>query len=107
MSSIIGRLSLGNADRAVQACNAFPAGEQSTCFSYSAGAVLEENRTEASRAVSLCERASPDVAQACISQLIDHAQFTFGTNTSEYQNFCNALLGSDRDTCLASLGSTT
>ena len=106
MSSIIGRLSLGNTDKVVQACSAFPAEHQGTCFSNSAGAVLEENRADASEAIALCMRAPPDIALGCISSLIGRAQFTFGANRMEYQNFCNALTGADRDTCLASLEKT-
>jgi hypothetical protein len=99
MSSIIGRLSLGKSSNVIRACSAFPREAQSICFSYSAGAVLEESRTEASGAVALCQSAPRDIAESCIDQLISHAGFVFGSNTSEYQNFCKALPADRREEC--------
>lgn len=104
MSSIIGRMSLGVPQKAVAACNAFPESELAICFSYSAEAVLEENRNDARPAISLCGQAPQSAVQQCVSQLVDHAQFMFGSNQGELNTFCAALPAEYRSECESSGG---
>ncbi len=99
MASIVGRMTLDNPDRTVAACSKFPADRQATCYSYSAEAVLEENRTDASSAIALCQRAGSAVASQCLSLLVNHAQFMFGPNQSQLQAFCSALPEQYRAEC--------
>jgi len=99
MSSIIGRMTLGNPTQAVQACSQFPADQMGTCFSYSAEAVLEESRTDASPAIALCNRAPESVAGECLSTLVSHAQFMFGSNEGEMRSFCAALPSAYQEGC--------
>lgn len=106
MSSIIGRMTLGNEERALKACAAFPGSEQASCFGYSAQAVLEEDRNDSAQAISLCEHAPETVSESCIAQLIEYAHFTFGANTVAHEKFCSQLSGHNRDTCFAQLKST-
>lgn len=101
VSSIVGRMSLGNPQGAAKICNGFPEARREICFSTSAEAVLEESRTDASRAVGLCELASPDITRSCINLLISRASFIFGSNTEERSRFCDAVPASEKDRCLA------
>lgn len=94
MSSIIGRLNLGSSGgaAAASACDKFPSERQAQCYAYSAEAVLEESRADASPAIALCTRAaSPETQSQCLSMLIQHASFMFGTNRSQMSGFCDAL----------------
>lgn len=102
MSSIIGRMSLGSPERAAKACSAFPTDRVATCYAYSAEAVLEENRTDATPAIALCSDAPSSAASQCLSMLVDHAHFMFGSNQAELQNFCAALPDAYRQPCNAS-----
>lgn len=99
ISSIIGRMSLGHSQEAAAACNNFPVAHQSTCFSYSAEAVLEESLEDGQKAIALCSMAAPNIANACLAQLADHAQFTFGANQAYHEQFCAALPSSLQDLC--------
>ena len=99
VSSIIGRTSLGNSGRTVSACNNFPDNRKATCFSFSAEAVLEEDRTDAESAIALCNRAAPDIARTCILDLIDHARFVFGGDVMAYNHFCAALPAAYTSSC--------
>ena len=101
-SSIIGRFSLGNPAGAAVVCNGLPADRQETCFAYSAGAVLEEDRSDGSKAIDLCGRASATVARACLMDLASRAQFTFGRGTQEYTQFCASLPANIRSACSTS-----
>lgn len=99
MSSIIGRTSLGNPDKAVSACDHFPAAQQETCFSYSAQAVLEEDLSQSTNAISLCQRAPSAIAEQCIADLVNHARFTFGSKVQQRKAFCAAVPQSFQATC--------
>jgi hypothetical protein len=91
MSSIIGRLSLGDPQHVARACAQFPLERQADCFGYSAEAVLEENRNDAAGAIALCGLASSAVGPQCIGLLADHARFIFGPDVSAQRRFCSAL----------------
>lgn len=102
-SSIIGRMQLGKPDKAAAACAHFPSQWQETCFSFSAQAVLEESLTDSQKAIALCEKASPEVAHSCVSDLVDRARFTFGSNTELFTKFCANVPESLRASCNASI----
>lgn len=105
MSSIIGRETLGEPQKVVAACNNLPADRQPTCYSYSAEAALEEDLSTPQPAVSVCDLASPSVAQQCLSLLTNHAEFLFGDKTQRAA-FC-ALMPSDlQATCTGSSTTT-
>ena len=90
-TAIIGRQSLGNPERAASACTELPQKWQDMCFSTVAQAFLEENRTDASKAIGFCARAESVLAQRCMTWLITQAPFIFGQNKSEMKEFCAAL----------------
>jgi hypothetical protein len=91
ISSIIGRMSLQDPAQAASACNAIPANQQETCFSFSAQAILEEDRTQVQQAVDLCNRASASVATACLGDLSTRSQFVYGTDTSDHSALCTLM----------------
>ncbi len=96
MSSIIGRMTLGQSAKTVAACDNFPAEQQENCFSFSAQAYLEEDLADGKTAIDLCEKADPSIASQCLWNLADKAQFTFG-DKSQRASFC-ALLPDDLQT---------
>ncbi len=98
-TAIIGRQSLGNPERAASACELLPQKRQDTCFSTVAQAFLEENRTDASKAVGFCERAQGSLAERCMTSLIAQAPFIFGQNKSEMKAFCAAIPSDMRTRC--------
>ncbi len=101
-ATIIGRMNLGSPDQAAAACNKFPSVQQEGCFTVVAQAILEEDRTNASGAVSLCRQGGATLGDHCISDLVRHATFLFGGNTVEFNNFCNAIPSADlKQTCVA------
>jgi hypothetical protein len=103
LASIVGRMSLGDPDGAVRACDAFPESERGSCFAHSAMAVLEESRTDAGNAVDVCKRASPDIAARCLDALVDDARFIFGTDKIQFEGLCAALAGAPKGRCLRAL----
>ncbi len=90
-SAIIGRMSLGNPDRAVRGCVAAPPEWRATCFSAAARAVLEENRNDSEGALALCARAEEPVAAECIRNLAQDTPFIFGDDRMRARRFCEAL----------------
>ncbi len=90
-TAIIGRQSLGNPEKAASACEQLPHSWQDLCFSTVAQAFLEENRTDASKAIGFCGRAQGPLAQRCMNSLAAQAKFIFGKNKSEMKAFCAAL----------------
>lgn len=98
-TAIIGRMSLGDADKAASACRNVPSQWQDLCFATTAQAVLEENRDDASKAISLCKLAEDSVAQNCMMSLARRASFIFGTNAPEMYKFCNNLPESLQSSC--------
>lgn len=102
MSSIIGRMNLGGngGGTAATACNNFPASRRAQCYAYSAEAVLEESRSDATPAIALCKRsASEDTQTQCLSMLIQHARFMFGSNQTQMNGFCAALPDEFESSC--------
>ncbi len=87
--TIVGRLLQAQPDDQARACDLAPQARRSMCYSVVADAVLEENRDDAVRAVSFCERASDP--RACFDYLIGAAQFNFGYNAGQFDGFCRAL----------------
>lgn len=100
ISAIVGRMSLGNSQKAAKACDSFPSERQEVCYSTSAQAVLEENRAEAARAIELCELAPAEITRNCISLLVDRAPFIFGSGTRAHNLFCNAVPDREKERCL-------
>jgi hypothetical protein len=101
MSSIIGRMTLGAPERAAAACRQLPEDRVATCFSYSAEAVLEEDRADAAQAVALCKLGEASVADQCLSLLTNHADFIFGSANAQREAFCNAVPESLQQRCNA------
>ncbi len=97
--TIVGRLALGDQDRAVGACDNSPPERLEMCYSVLAQSVFEEDRGNAGGALALCERASPQVAAACVDWLISQAPFIFGSDTKERTQFCRALPSHKRQEC--------
>ncbi len=90
VSSLVGRMSLDDPNKAAAACGNFPPERQATCYNYSAQAILEENRTDAVRAVALCAQSGPS-ERSCYEFLVSHAVFLFGGNRGQLDAFCAAL----------------
>ncbi len=104
VSSLVGRMSLDDPKKATAACGNFPGERQLTCFGYSAEAVLEEDRTNAQKAVALCT-SSGSLEEPCEEYLISHANFLFGGNKQQLDAFCAALPGSLPALCKERTGS--
>jgi hypothetical protein len=51
---------------------------------------LEEDRADAAQAVALCQSGG-DAAGQCLSLLVDHADFMFGSDKDQRNAFCRAL----------------
>ena len=103
MSSIIGRTSLADPAKSAIACSRFRNDQKQTCYNFSAQAVLEEDLNEASKAVTLCQQAVSPFSEQCIQTLVDHAAFTFGSNTGAYNQFCQALPEQYKSQCESQL----
>jgi hypothetical protein len=89
-SALIGRTSLSDPQKAAGACSSLTEQRQLACFANAAQAFLEENRTEANRALQLCEM-SGALSDSCMMILIEREQFIFGSDTSLRTAFCAAL----------------
>ena len=98
-TAIIGRLSLGNPEKAASACEKLPQNRREICFGTAAQSVLEENRDDASSAIALCARAEGPVARSCMTMLAAQATFIFGHNKPEMNAFCAALPADIRAQC--------
>lgn len=99
VSSLVGRMSLDDPTHAAAACAHFLPQWQGMCYSYSAEAVLQENRTEASEATKVCDLAQEPARTQCFSHLLDHADFIFGKNKAQMGAFCAALPDPWRTSC--------
>lgn len=91
ISSIVGRLSLGAPAAASKACDRFPPKWQSTCYAFSAQAVLEERRSDTAGALAVCELGLPVVGTSCVEMLVDHARFIFGADTAARRSLCGQV----------------
>jgi len=100
MSSIVGRMTLSDIHQADAACKNFPAKWRQMCYNYSAEAVLEEDRNDASKAIALCGLAGGDMTTQCQQLLVDHSRFLFGQNTAQRDAFCAALPQDLRAACM-------
>ncbi|HEY4502151.1 MAG TPA: hypothetical protein VJJ20_03765 [Candidatus Paceibacterota bacterium] len=100
ISSIVGRMSLGDPSKAVAACSNFLPEWRQLCYGYSAEAVLEEDRSNATKAIELCSRAGKVYVEGCLEYLISHARFLFGDNAQQRSYFCAALPAAIRWQCL-------
>jgi hypothetical protein len=98
-SAIIGRMTLGDSSKAVSACSKLEEQWQGVCFATTAQAILEENRTDASKSIELCAMAPTSVSRSCMMTLMNRASFIFGDNTGELRNFCAALPADMRALC--------
>lgn len=97
-SSIVGRLMLEHQDKIIAACQAFPQDGRAICFRATAGAVVEEDRNDYSRALDICSHAG-DASHACLEGLAGRARFMFG-DTPIRKKFCDALPESLRGECM-------
>ncbi len=100
ISSIVGRQTLGSVDKTILACNNFPAAQQSTCYSASAGAILEEGRGDATAAIALCKAGEPVIGQTCIQDLVQRSQFIFGAHSKDRDAFCKLVPSSLKTICI-------
>lgn len=91
VSSIIGRMSLGNANKADVACRALPRERQAVCYSFSAQAILEEDLQDSVAAVDFCALAPDGVADECLDGLARRASFTFPAGSPLRESLCTAL----------------
>lgn len=91
ISSIVGRMSLNNPTKVALACGNFPDEGKDICYGTSAQAVLEENRSDSEKAISLCNLAPEKNKTTCLITLIDHASFIFGGDVMRYNKFCSLL----------------
>jgi hypothetical protein len=107
ISSIIGRTSLGQPQKTAAACDNFSPDRREVCYSFSASAVLEEDLSDAAPAIALCQRAGEPIASECLSDLLNHSNFTFGNNTAAFGRFCDALPEYLRSECRQDLSSGT
>jgi len=88
VSSIVGRLSLGTPDAVARACGNVPPKWQSLCYAFSAQAVLEESRNDASGALVVCKLGEPVVGTSCVETLVQRARFIFGADVAARRSFC-------------------
>lgn len=88
VAAIVGRTSLGNPDKAITACRAFPTEQQEMCFASVAQATLEENRDATSEAIAVCDQSG---SQFCLRTLAGRAEFIYGVDIVHKQRFCDAL----------------
>ncbi len=102
ISAIVGRMSLGNPSKAINACNNFPKERQEICYAISAQAVLEEDSDYSDKAISLCKSAPGDIANSCIQTLYSRTQFIFGSNKEAHNRFCQALPSPTKEECISS-----
>ncbi len=98
-TTIIGRQSLGNADRAADACLKVPTQFRSMCFITVAQALLEEDRTQGAAAVAFCNRAPEPTSNECVMTLASRAQWIFPEKSPEREQFCKALPSEYRAYC--------
>lgn len=90
-SSVVGRLLLGAPAEVSNACDNFPPKWQSTCYAFSAQAVLEEARTDAAGALEVCTFGEPVVGSSCVAHLADRARFIFGADRAAQRAFCTLV----------------
>jgi hypothetical protein len=87
ISAIIGRMSLGDADKAVNACESVPEEREITCFAAAAQAIIEEDRTRVAAGIQLCGHAKASVARGCLERIASMARFLYADSQGR-ANFC-------------------
>ena len=97
--SILGRQSLGKPEQVLAACGGVPEERKGMCYSYSARAVLEEDRNDSVEAVGLCLAAPSAYTDSCLKPLVNSASFMFGEDKGQYRKFCDSLPSSYRSEC--------
>lgn len=99
-SAIVGRMSLGKQQQAVDACSKFPTSRHVECFSTVAQTRLEEQQTNGEVAIALCEAAPSTVVYECLAILARRASFIFPPASAERSRFCGLLPADVQTTCL-------
>lgn len=90
-AAIVGRMSLNDESQASTACNYFPSEWRMLCYETAAQAFLEEDRTDATRAIQMCQRADNSTARACLEELASRTNFIFGPDENMKRGFCAQL----------------
>jgi len=98
-SAIVGRMSLGNPQQAIDACAAFPTTRHVECFSTVAQTRLEEQQTNGEVAIALCEAAPDPVVRDCLAVLAQRASFIFPPQSTERSRFCALFPEHLRESC--------
>lgn len=91
VSSIIGRMSLGNSQKADIACRALPVKRQAMCYSFSAQSILEEDLQDSARAIDFCALAPEGISDECLDGLARRAPFTFPAGSPLRESLCAGL----------------
>lgn len=100
VTTIIGRQLLGDAGGVSKACDAIPNERRSTCYTASAQAFLEEDRSDGARAIEICNRASGVIGPECISTLVARADWIFGHGSEGHHAFCMKVPEEFEKACL-------
>lgn len=98
------RGSLGNPEKQSTVCAALPLSLGQQCFGVLAEAFVEEDRTAASTAVSVCAHAPDIYRESCYGYLVKLVTFTFGDDQVNTNRFCAALPIPWQEKCVAQGG---
>lgn len=98
-SAIVGRMSLGNDQKAIRACLKFPATRQAECFSTTAQTRLEEQQTSGEVAIAFCTVAPVSIVHECLKTLARRASFIFPPQSAERDRFCAMFPADIRHMC--------
>lgn len=97
--SIVGRTSLDDGS-ARRICAGLPGERQGLCYSISAGAILEEDRTRTAEAARFCDEVpSRENQRTCYDRLVGIATFVFHPTDAQLPLLCEALPSPYRDRC--------
>ncbi|OGG79636.1 hypothetical protein A3A39_02315 [Candidatus Kaiserbacteria bacterium RIFCSPLOWO2_01_FULL_54_13] len=88
--SIVGRLSLGSREKALEACGNAPEEWREACYGRVALAVIEEDALSGRAAVSMCKSTPEEYRMGCMEFIARRADFVFGDRAGRAQ-FCAAL----------------
>lgn len=86
--SIMGRMSIGNPESALNACAQVHFSRKRACYAYAARAVLEESRKDGDAAIALCAAAPNRYKAACMEDVLSTAHFMFGNNIEASKQLC-------------------
>jgi hypothetical protein len=86
--SIIGRMSIGTPQSALDACAQVHFSHKRACYAYAARAVLEESRKDGEAAIALCAAAPSRYKAGCMEDVLSTAHFIFGNNIEASEQLC-------------------